>query len=152
RAVQVPVELLAVLAVVPFLPGQPEQPFLEDRVLLVPQGEREAEVLAAIGDAGDPVLVPAVGPGTGVIMGQVVPRGPARAVVLPQRSPRPLAEIGTPAVPVPDALPGLLQAELLRVDGGGAQLRDGGAHRFTSSRTWPSGSRKRIGRVGGERG
>src|SRR5262249_40417145 len=61
-------------------------------------------------------------------------------------------EIGTPALPVPDALPGLLQAELLRVDGGGAQLRDGGAHRFTSSRTWPSGSRKRIGRVGGERG
>ena len=54
RAVEVEVVLLHVLAVVPLAVGQAEEPLLEDRVLPVPQGQREAEALLVVGDAGRP--------------------------------------------------------------------------------------------------
>jgi hypothetical protein len=42
--------------------GQAEQALLEDGIAAVPEGEGEAEPLLAVGDAGQPVLAPAVGP------------------------------------------------------------------------------------------
>ena len=45
RAVEVEVVLLDVLAVVALAVGEAEQPFLQDRILAVPQREREAEDL-----------------------------------------------------------------------------------------------------------
>jgi hypothetical protein len=59
RRVEVEVVFLDVLAVVPLAVGQPEEPLLEDRVLTVPQGEREAEELPVVGNARQPVLAPA---------------------------------------------------------------------------------------------
>ena len=61
RAIEVEVVLLDVLAVVPLAVGQSEEPLLEDRILPVPQGQREAEALFVIGDAGQAVFAPAVG-------------------------------------------------------------------------------------------
>ena len=61
RAVEVEVVLLDVLAVVALAVGQAEQPLLEDRVLAVPEREREAEPLLVVGDAGEAVLAPAIG-------------------------------------------------------------------------------------------
>ena len=51
RAVEVEVVFLDVLAVIAFAVGQAEQPFLEDGILAVPQGQREAEPLLIVGDA-----------------------------------------------------------------------------------------------------
>ena len=65
RGVEVEVVLLDVLAVVALAVGQAEQPLLEDRVLAVPQGQREAELLLVVGDAGEAVLAPAVGAASG---------------------------------------------------------------------------------------
>ena len=80
--------------------GHPVEPFLEDRVLLVPKGKGQAEALFDIAEPGEAVLAPAVGAGAGLVVGQVVPRlDLLAAVVLPDRPPRPLAQVGTPAVP-----------------------------------------------------
>ena len=68
RAVEVEVVLLDVLAVVALAVGQAEQPLLEDRVLAVPQGQREAEPLLVVGDAGQAVLAPAIGARAGLVV------------------------------------------------------------------------------------
>src|SRR5690349_14383517 len=74
RGVERPPVLLHVLAVVPLGVREAEEPLLEDRVSLVPQRDGEAEVLPAVADAAEAVLPPPVGTGTGVVVGEVVPR------------------------------------------------------------------------------
>ena len=98
-AVEVEVVLLHILAVVPLAVGQSEQPLLQDRVLPVPQGQAEAEALLVIGNTGDAVLPPAVGAGTGLIVGEEIPGVTVRAVVLPHRSPLTFAQVGPPLLP-----------------------------------------------------
>lgn len=69
-AVQVEVYFLDVFAVVPLRPGQAEQPLFEDRVLAVPAGESETQVLLAVADTREPVLSPAVHPAAGMVVGK----------------------------------------------------------------------------------
>ena len=106
--VQVPPVLLDVLAVIALLAGKPERPLLEDRVAPVPQRQRQAQPLLDVAEPGEPVLAPAVGAGAGVIVRQVIPGPAVRAVILPDRAPLPLADVGSPPVPVA----GLKQAVL----------------------------------------
>jgi hypothetical protein len=73
RAVEVVVVLLHVLAVVALVAGQPKEPLLEDGVALVPQADGQTQVLEAVADPGQAVLVPAVGAAAGVVVGEVVP-------------------------------------------------------------------------------
>src|SRR5262245_35129312 len=98
-AIKIEVVLLDVLAVVALAVGQPEQALLQDRVLAVPQGQGEAELLLVIGDAGQAVLAPAVGAGAGLVVAEVVPGVAALAVVFADGSPLPLAEVGSPFLP-----------------------------------------------------
>ena len=100
RAVEVEVVFLNVLAVVPLAVGQSEQPLLEDRVLPVPQRQRKAEALLVVGYAGQPVFTPAVGARAGLIVGEEIPRVAVLAVILADRSPLALAEVGPPFLPV----------------------------------------------------
>jgi hypothetical protein len=100
RGVQVEVVLLDVLAVVALVAGQAEQALLEDRIAAVPQREGEAQLLATIGDAREPVFVPPVGACAGVVVGQIFPGGTMRAVVFADRSPRPIADVRAPALPM----------------------------------------------------
>ena len=99
RAVEVEVVLLDVLAVVALAVGQAEQPLLEDRVLAVPEGQREAEPLLVVGDAGQAVLAPAIGARAGLVVGEVVPGVAALAVVLAHGAPLAFAEVGPPLFP-----------------------------------------------------
>ena len=46
--------------------GQAEEPFLEDRVLAVPEREGEAEPLLVVGDPGQSVFAPAIGARAGL--------------------------------------------------------------------------------------
>ena len=108
QRVDVPPVLLGVLAVVALVAGQAEDPLLEDRVAAVPEREREAEPLLDVGEAGQAVLAPAVGPRAGVVVREVVPRLAVGAVVLADRAPLPLAQVRAPQVPVA----GLQQAVL----------------------------------------
>src|SRR5262249_16861160 len=100
EGVEVPPVLLGVLAVVALGPGQTEDALLEDRVAAGPEGERQAEALLHVADAGQPVLVPAVGAGAGVVVGEGGPGVAAGAVVLADRAPGPLGEVGAPLVPL----------------------------------------------------
>jgi len=93
RAVQVEVVLLDVLAVIPLGVGQPEQPLLEDRVLPVPEGDGETELLLSSEMPAIPSSPPAVGAGAGLVVAEVFPRRSRPAVVLAHRAPLPLAEV-----------------------------------------------------------
>src|SRR5262249_33921232 len=97
--VAVPPVLLRVLAVVALGAAKTEDPLLQDGVDAIPQAQREAESLALVADAGEAVLAPAIGAGARVIVRDVLPRGPLRAVVLPHRAPLALREVGTPEAP-----------------------------------------------------
>jgi len=59
RAVEVEVVFLNVLAVIALAVGQAEQALLEDRVLAVPEGQREAEPLLVVGNPRQTVFTPA---------------------------------------------------------------------------------------------
>ena len=114
RAVQVEPVLLDVLAVVALAVGQPEHPLLEDRVRAVPEREGQAQPLVFVADPGDAILAPPVGPGSRLIVGEVVPGLPVRAVVLAHRPPLALAQVWPPRLPRSLARPGLLQPPVLR--------------------------------------
>jgi hypothetical protein len=105
RRVEVEVVLLDVLAVIALGPGQSEEALLEDRVLSVPHGQCQADLLLAIADAGNAVLVPPIGPRTGVIVREVLPGPAVLAVVLAHGAPGPFAQIGPPSLPVRLPLP-----------------------------------------------
>ena len=132
RRVEVPVGLLDVFAVVALAPGEAEQPLLEDRVGLVPERDREAEPAVIVGDAEQAVLGPAVGPRPGVFVGQVVPRLAVGRVVLADRSPFPVGEVGSPAIPGGVALVRVGETDALRVGLGHARPR----HVTVRSATW----------------
>src|SRR5262249_22421228 len=112
RVVDVEVVLLHVLAVVALTIRQAEIALLEDRVVLVPQSEREAQPLAVVAQARDAVLAPPIGPRSSLVVGEVGPRIAVVAVVLAYRAPLAVAPVGAPATPVA-SLAGLPQAALL---------------------------------------
>ena len=97
--IQVVVELLDVLAVVPLVPGQAEEPLFQDRIAPVPEGEGQTEPLVLVAEAADPVLPPAVGPAPGVVVREVVPGVAIRAVVLAHGPPLALGDVGAPFAP-----------------------------------------------------
>ena len=96
QGVQVPPVVLGVLPVVALAAGEPEHALLEDGVAPVPQGQGQAQALVEVADPGHAVLVPAVGAGAGVVVGEGVPGAAVRGVVLPHRAPGPLGEVGAP--------------------------------------------------------
>src|SRR6266403_1713566 len=61
RALEVEVVLLDVLAMVRLAVGEPEEALLQNRVALVPQGQREALPLLVVAKSAEPVLAPPVG-------------------------------------------------------------------------------------------
>src|SRR6516164_2396197 len=114
RAVEVEVILLDILAVITLAVAQPEQPFLEDRVAPVPQRQREAEQLAVIGDASEPVLPPPVRTVLRVIVSEVVPGVAVRAVIFAYGPPLPLTQIRPPLLPGGSSFAVLLDPNLFR--------------------------------------
>ena len=113
RAVDVEVVLLDVLAVVRLTVGEPEQALLQDGIPLVPQRQRQAQPLLVVREAREPVLAPPVGARAGLVMGEVVPGVAVVAVVLADRAPLPLAEVGSPLLPGDVRLARLVQPLLL---------------------------------------
>src|SRR5262249_31978710 len=125
------VALLDVLPVIALRTRQAEQPLFEDRVLPVPQSEGEANVLSPIRNAGETVLVPTIRTRPRVIVGKVVPGRSVRAVVLADRPPRPLAQIGSPPLPVLAARAGFLQTAFFSIHDNGPSLVGFAVSRFS---------------------
>jgi hypothetical protein len=76
RAVEVEVILLDILAMVAFAVDEPEQAFLEDRILAIPQGQRKAQGLVVIAEARQTIFAPAIGARTGLIVREVIQASP----------------------------------------------------------------------------
>src|SRR5262249_1012496 len=76
--------------------GQPEKAFLDDGILAVPQGQREAKPLLIVGNAAESVFTPAVRPGARLVVGEIVPGVAAVAIVLADDTPLALAEFRSP--------------------------------------------------------
>jgi hypothetical protein len=72
RTVEKKVVFLDVLAVIPLLISQAEHALFEDRVLGIPQGHGQTEVLLVITKAPHAVFVPAIRPAAGMIVGEIV--------------------------------------------------------------------------------
>src|SRR5471030_2644380 len=108
--VQVEVAFLDVLAVVALGAGESEQAFLKERVAADPQRDGETDALVAVADPGQSILVPAIGSGAGVLMGEVVPNRAIGAVIFANRTPGALAEIRAPPVPMRAVKPVLFQS------------------------------------------
>src|SRR5512137_197174 len=99
RRVEVEVVFLDILPMIALAVGQPEQAFLEDRIPAVPQRKGKAQPLFVVGQAGQTVLSPTVGPRAGLIVGEEIPGVTPLAVVLAYRPPLPFAQVGSPLLP-----------------------------------------------------
>src|ERR1700722_3454759 len=95
-----------------FMPGQPEQAFLEKVIAPVPKRQRKTHALVAVADPADAVLSPAIRARPRMLVRKILPRRAVRTVILADRSPLPLGKIRPPAPPVLGALVGFLQALL----------------------------------------
>ena len=113
RRIEIEVVLLDVLAVVALTVGQAEEALLEDRVLAVPQGQRQAQALLVVADAGQAVLAPAVGPAAGVVMGERAPGVAVGAVVFADGALLAFAQVRPPLLPRPMTLAVLFQPPFL---------------------------------------
>src|SRR5205809_420817 len=100
RDVEIEVVLLDVLAVIALRARETEEALLEDHVAAVPEGQREAESLGVVGDAGQAVLAPAVGARAGVIVREIFPGRAPGTVIFAYGAPLPLGQVRAPAPPV----------------------------------------------------
>src|SRR6185437_3012770 len=91
--VEVVVKFLDVFAVVPFGVVEAEQAFLQGIVAAVPQGERNAESLFVIGEAGQAIFPPAVGAGVGMLVREEIPGVARAAVIFADRTPLAFGEV-----------------------------------------------------------
>src|SRR6516162_6795005 len=108
-AVQVEIIFLDVLPVIGLAVGQPERPFLDYRVLAVPQGQRKTQPLVIVAETGETILTPVIGARAGLIMAEIVPRVPVAAIVLADGAPLAFAEVGPPLPPWHSVLPRFVQ-------------------------------------------
>src|SRR4051794_35308010 len=95
-AIEIEIIFFHVLAVIALAVGQPKQPFLEDRVLAIPQRDRKAQKLPIVTVTSQPILAPVVGTRPCVVVGKIVPGVAILAVVFAHRSPLPFTEIRSP--------------------------------------------------------
>ncbi len=104
---------LHILAVVALFVGETEEAFLQEGIAAVPEGWSQAEVLKAIAEAGEAILVPAVGAAAGLVVREVVPGIAVGAVVLAHGAPGAFGEVRAPVLPVGVAVGAIAQATVL---------------------------------------
>ena len=100
RGIEIKILLFHVLAVVALRPGQPEQPFLQNRIAPVPQRQRKAQPAFAVRDAQQSILAPAIRAAARVVVRKIIPARAVLRIILAHRAPLPLGKIRPPALPV----------------------------------------------------
>ena len=100
RVVEVKVIFLDVLAVIPLVTCQAKHPLLEKWIVAVPQRQRETKILVPVAYSTQTIFIPAVGPGTSVIVWEVIPGVAIGTVVLAHCAPGALRQKWSPAIPV----------------------------------------------------
>src|ERR1035441_2892941 len=112
RGVEIEILLLHIFAVVSLFPGETKETLFEDRVLAVPEGQRETKAAFPVGDAKQPVFAPTIGPAPGVIVREMSPAVTPFGVIFADSGPLPFTQIRTPPLPVPGACGVFVQARL----------------------------------------
>ena len=102
--VKVVVVFFNVFSMVAFWPGQAKEAFLQNRITPIPECRCETDLLVTVAYSRYSIFSPTIGPGACVIVGQVIPGGAMRAVVLAHSAPGALTHIGPPAFPVDGTL------------------------------------------------
>src|SRR5262245_6704970 len=100
RGVEVIIQFLHVLAMAALAVGQAKQAFLKNRILAVPQREREAEPRLLVAEAGETVLAPAIDAAAGVVVREIIPGIAVGRIVFAHRAPLALGKIRPPTTPV----------------------------------------------------
>jgi hypothetical protein len=113
--VEVVVALFHVFSVVTLRTSEAEESFFQDAVIAVPQREGKTQILITITNACDSIFIPAVGAGSRMFVRKVVPSVSVCAVVFADCSPRALAEIWAPVLPVDLVLVIFLKAQLFAI-------------------------------------
>src|SRR5207245_628111 len=103
------VALLDVLAVVAFVAGHAEETLLQNRIPPVPERERKADLLVAVADPRQSILVPTIDSGPRMVMRKILPGRAVRAVVFAHSAPGALAHVRSPPVPVRPPVARILQ-------------------------------------------
>ena len=91
------VVFLHVLPVVALRVRQSEEPFLQDGVGFVPQGQGKTELLLIVAHPQQAVFAPPIGVRASLVMREEIPGCPAGRIILAHSSPLPFAEVGSPA-------------------------------------------------------
>src|SRR6516162_1713255 len=85
--IKVVIDLLDVFAVVSLAVRQAEQSLLQNRVFSVPDHEGQTNALMSVAESADPVLAPAIGATSRLIVREIIPGGSIWAVILTHSSP-----------------------------------------------------------------
>ena len=113
-AIQVEIILFYVLAVVALTVGQAKHPLFEYGIYPIPQRQAKTKLLAVIRDSSQAILAPTISPRTCLVMGEIVPGVAILAIVLPDRAPLPLTQVGTPFLPWNSRIARIIQPLLFR--------------------------------------
>src|ERR1700761_155678 len=98
-AVEVEVVFFKVFAMVALAVRQTERTFFENGIFAIPQGHAETQQLLVIADPSKTILAPVIGARPGLVMSEVVPGISILAVIFANRTPLPLAQVGSPFSP-----------------------------------------------------
>ena len=74
--------------------GEAKEAFFENGVLAVPQCQRKAQPLMVVGNPGQAIFAPAIGPGTRLVVRKKVPGGAVGAIVFTDCAPLAFREDG----------------------------------------------------------
>jgi hypothetical protein len=85
--VEMVIQLFYVLPVVALLISQAEEPFLQDGVFPIPEGDGETEILEKIGDTPEAVLPPLIGAAVRMVIRKIVPGVAIGAIVFADSTP-----------------------------------------------------------------
>src|SRR5260221_5991300 len=99
RVVEKEVVFLHILPVVALGVRQTKEPFFEDGIGFVPQGQGETQATLVVADPQQAILTPAVGARAGVIMREECTRVAIGGIILSYRCPLALRKVGSPAIP-----------------------------------------------------
>src|SRR5215510_10214426 len=98
-AIEVKVVFLDIFTVVALAVCESEQAFFEDGISTVPQRQAEAEKLPVVAETSEAILTPVISPRASLVVSEVSPGISILAVVLANRSPLPLGQVGPPLSP-----------------------------------------------------
>src|SRR5580704_2031366 len=104
--VEVVIMFLNVFAVISLTVREAEKPLFQNRILPIPEGQGQTEALMVVAQTANTIFAPTISTAARLVVSEIVPSGPVRTVILTNRSPLALAQIGAPPPPeCPPAVP-----------------------------------------------